>query len=1122
MNIGLINSRVFFRYYCQLVVLITCAICFVSCSTTKEKETLFQLMDSDSTGIYFENTVVDNKEENSFQFRNFYNGGGVALGDINNDGLPDVVLTSNLGDNKIYLNKGNFKFDDITATSGFQQNGQWSTGVTFVDINADGWLDIYICNSGHVGKNSRLNQLYINNHNNTFTEAAKQYGLDHSGYSTQAVFFDYDKDGDLDCFIIDNSPIPFGTLNYQGMRDSALSAWKVPEQYKGGGNHLYKNTNQHFEEVSQQAGIHTSLLSFGLGVSVADVNGDGYSDIYVGNDFLERDYLYINQKNGTFKDELETWMQHISMSSMGTDIVDINNDGYPDIYTTDMLPPDDYRLKTTGTFDNVDLYRSKIKAGFYNQYVLNCLQLNNKNGKFIDIANASGVSATDWSWGLVMFDADNDGYNDIYVCNGINRDLSNLDFLDFFSSDMYQRILVTGNKQNIADSLIKKIPQTPLLNKAYRNKGNLQFEDVGEQWGFTKPSFSNTVAYADLDNDGDLDMIVNNENQPAFVYKNNARQLNQNSYISVSLKGNGGNTFAIGATIKIYQGYQIISREIEPVRGFQSSVDYKQTIGLGKLTSVDSMVITWPDFSVTTFEKPQLNKHYELKQEEAKSPSFAPFGSGSNKFLTQVNSNFEKHQEDDVVDFYAEQNIPKMLSLEGPQAAVGDVNGDGLDDIFIGGATNQAGQLYLQNDKGSFSKKPQNGFTQFAAFEDVATLLFDSDGDGDLDLFVGAGGNNISDANSRELQHRLYNNDGKGNFTLDASAFPLSNTNIAVATACDFDNDGDLDLFVGSRSVPMKYGVDPLSHIYVNDGKGHFTDLQKDKIGAIANIGMVTNAVWANVVGDTKPELIIVGEWMAPHIFSYTNNHFEEVTTNLSNLFGWWRSIVATDVNGDGKADLVIGNIGNNFYLHPDEKNPVKLWVNDFDQNGTLDKIMTHTVNGKDMTVFLKHELEAQLPILKKQNLLHEVFSKKTIQELFPEKIVSTTLVKQFNYNNSIVAINKGNGQFEIQALPFLAQLSCINAMTVVDANNDGFKDIMYGGNDFDLVPQFGRLDASLGGILLNDGKGHYTFADAVSTGISLRGEIKDIKQLKINGKQHVLILQNNEVPVLYQIPTKK
>ncbi|MBC7650814.1 MAG: CRTAC1 family protein, partial [Deinococcales bacterium] len=680
------NKIVSLVNYCQFSAFVFCASCFFSCHQVKPKDTLFQLMPSDSTGITFQNTVVDNKVENSFQFRNFYNGGGVALGDINNDGLPDVVLTSNLGENKIYLNNGNFKFSDITATSGFQQKGQWSTGVTFVDINSDGWLDIYICNSGHVGTNNRLNQLYINNHNYTFTEAAAQYGLNHSGYSTQAVFFDYDVDGDLDCFIIDNSPIPFGTLNYQGMRDSALSAWKVPEQYKGGGNHLFKNTNNHFVEVTQLAGIHTSLLSFGLGVSVSDINRDGYPDIYVGNDFLERDYLYINQKNGKFKDELETWMQHISMSSMGIDIADINNDGYLDIYTTDMLPADDYRLKTTGTFDNVDLYRSKIKAGFYNQYVRNCLQLNNKNGQFLDIANYSCVSATDWSWGLVLFDADNDGFNDIYVCNGINRDLSNLDFLDFFSSDMYQRIVVSGSKENIADSLIKRIPQTALLNKAYRNTGNLLFEDIGEQWGFTTPSFSNTVAYADLDNDGDLDMIVNNENQPAFIYKNNARQLNNNSYISVSLKGNGGNTFAIGATIKIYQGNQIFSREVEPVRGFQSSVDYKQTIGLGKASKVDSMVITWPDFSTTTYNNPRLNKNYALLQSDAKKQVTNKFFSPTASTLFQkVPTSFNKHIEDDVVDFYAEQNIPKMLSREGPKAAVGDVNGDGLQDVFIGG-----------------------------------------------------------------------------------------------------------------------------------------------------------------------------------------------------------------------------------------------------------------------------------------------------------------------------------------------------------------------------------------------------------------------------------------------------
>ncbi len=1114
-----INKIVLFKIACQVLVLIACANLFIACHQTKKTETLFQLMEADSTGINFQNNVSDTKDENSFQFRNFYNGGGVALGDINNDGLPDVVLTSNLGSNRIYINKGNFKFDDITATSGFQQNNQWSTGVTFVDINNDGWLDIYICSSGHVGTNNRLNQLYINNHNNTFTEAAKQYGLDHSGYSTQAVFFDYDLDGDLDCFIIDNSPIPFGTLNYQGMRDSALSAWKVPEQYKGGGNHLFKNTNNHFEEVTQKAGIHTSLLSFGLGISVADINGDGYPDIYVGNDFLERDYLYINQKNGTFKDELEKYMQHISMSSMGTDIADINNDGYPDIYTTDMLPADDYRLKTTGTFDNVDLYRSKIKAGFYNQYVRNCLQLNNKNGQFLDIANYSGVAATDWSWGLVLFDADNDGFNDIYVCNGINRDLSNLDFLDFFSNDLYRKMLLTGTRENIADSLIKKIPQTPLLNKVYRNSGNLKFEDVGKKWGFTKPSFSNTVAYADLDNDGDLDMIVNNENQPAFVYKNNSRQLpDKNNYIAVSLKGNGSNGFAIGSKIKIYQGQQILYREVEPVRGFQSSVEYKQTIGLGKFTAIDSMIITWPDLSSITYKNPSINKLYNIQEVIPKNSSISKeIVTNSSTIFHPIKSNFDKHNEDDYVDFYTEQNIPKMLSREGPKATVGDVNGDGLDDVFIGGATNQAGQLYLQNGNGTFTKKPEKVFEQFANFEDIATLFFDVDGDGDLDLFIGAGGN-VATINSRELQHRLYKNDGKGNFSLDIGAFPINDANVAIAVPYDFDNDGDLDLFVGSRSVPQVYGANPVSHIYVNDGKGYFADLEKEKIGTIATIGMVTDAMWADVSGDKAKELIIVGEWMVPHIFSCKNQQFTEVKTNMDNLFGWWRDVIATDVNGDGKTDLVLGNIGDNFYLHPDYKNPVKLWVKDFDQNGTVDKIMTQMVEGKDMTVFLKHEMEAQLPILKKQNLLHEAFAKKSIQELFLEKILRGALVKQFNYTSSIVAINQGNGQFLIEKLPAMVQLSSVNAGVANDVNNDGFMDLVLGGNDFDLVPQFGRLDANMCTVLLNNGHGKFENVETRFAGISESAEIKDIKKIIVNKRECLLILQNNEYPVLYEL----
>ena len=536
-----------------------------------DKELLFSL--EKKSGIDFNNKVQDNTQENSFTFRNFYNGGGVAIGDINNDGYADVFLTSNMGENKLYVNRGKenkegeLKFEDITARSGMKQDSMWSTGAVFADINHDGWLDLYVCNSGHMKDGNRRNKLYLNNHDLSFTESAAKYGLDISAYTTQVSFFDYDLDGDLDCFMINNSPIPFGSLNYANMRDVPEQDWKVNENLKGGGNRLFRNDDGQFKDVTREAGIHTSLISFGLGVSVTDINEDGHPDVYIGNDFIERDYLYINQKNGTFKDELEEWMPHISMSSMSTDLADINNDGYLDVYTTDMIPEDDYRLKTTGVFDNVDLYRSKIKAGFYHQYVRNCLQLNNQSGGFCDIANYSGVAATDWSWGSLMFDADNDGLNDIFVCNGVNRDVGSLDFLDFFSNDIYRKMLETGKQQEVYE-ILKNIPSTPLANKVYQNLGNLQFKDVGDAWGFSQKSYSNSVAYADLDNDGDLDVVINNENQPSFVYRNNAREQNGNHYVSVLLKGSGKNTYAIGSKIKLYAGGSVYYREVMPSRGF--------------------------------------------------------------------------------------------------------------------------------------------------------------------------------------------------------------------------------------------------------------------------------------------------------------------------------------------------------------------------------------------------------------------------------------------------------------------------------------------------------------------------------------------------------------------------
>jgi hypothetical protein len=1080
----------------------------------KTEQTLFELVEN--TGINFRNDVADGKKENSFLFRNFYNGGGVAIGDINNDGLPDIFFTSNMGDNKMYLNKGDFHFDDITAKAGFKQDSMWSTGVTFVDINNDGWLDIYVCNSGHMSTGNRLNKLYINNHDLSFTEAAAQYGLDHKGYSTQVSFFDYDMDGDLDCFMIDNSPIPVNQLGYNNNRDLPEKEWNVGEFLKGGGNHLYRNDNGHFTEVTKEAGIHSSLISFGLGVSVGDINGDGYPDIYVSNDSYERDYLYVNQKNGTFKDEFEDRIDHTSFSSMGSDLADMNNDGLPDIFNTDMLPDNDYRLKTTGAFDNIDLFHTKLKTGFYYQYVKNCLQINNKQGKFIETGNYSGVSGSDWSWGALMFDMDNDGFNDIYVCNGVNRDVTDLDFIEFFANDVIQKMVLTGQKQDV-DEVLKHIPQNPLLNKAYHNQKDLRFKDMAEAWGFKQPSFSNGAAYGDLDNDGDLDLVVNNENQPAFVYRNNSRQINKNHFIGIKLQGKEKNTFAIGSKINLYRGKEVITRELIPSRGFQSSMDYKQVIGLGNNASIDSMVIIWPDLSVSSYHHPAIDTVHVFKQPE-KNYLFHPYTKPSaTPLLDSVKTVFEKHTEDDNVDFYYERNLPKMLSREGPKAACGDVNKDGLEDIYIGGTAGHAGQLYLQNKNGGFVKSSQKSFELFKDFEDVAVLFFDYDHDGDLDLLVCPGGNN-NKPDTRQMQLRLFKNDGKGNFGIDASAFPNAGMNISVAVTDDFNHDGFPDLFIGGRSDPRNYGVDPSSYIFMNDGKGHFTEIAKTKNPDIANIGMVTGAAFADITGDANKELIITGEWMAPRIFSFEKDHFTEVKTNLTELFGWWQTIAVADLNGDGKNDLVIGNIGENFYLNPDKEHPVKLWLNDFDQNGSSDRVLTSTINGKDLPVFMKHEMEDQVPSLKKKNLKHRDYASKSVQELFSVELIKTCKVKQFNYAASIIAINKGNGQFAIQKLPAVAQLSSVNAIKCTDLDGDGKQDIILAGNEFGFLPQFERLDAGRGAVLLNKGNAQFTALTCEESGVEVNGQVRDIQEIKTGTDKQILFLRNDMFPVLFKV----
>jgi len=1063
---------------------------------------LFSLVSPDSSGVRFNNVLVESDKINPVSYPYVYNGSGVAVGDINNDGLPDLYFSSNQETGRLYLNKGNLVFEDITEKAGVTTIN-WGTGVTMADVNADGFLDIYICRAGkHTSPEDRANLLFINNGNLTFRESAEKYGLDDHGFSGQATFFDYDVDGDLDVFVI-NQPVDINfKIEEMKLHNSRITPYHTSRLYRNEGN----NT---FIDVSKQAGVESN--AFSLSATVGDLNMDGWPDLFVCNDYMMSDFLYINNKKGGFTEDNKKHLQHTSYFSMGSDIADFNNDGFPDIVQGDMLPETNERQKLLLGPNNYDRYFFMLSKGYGQQFMQNCLQLNNGNGTFSEIATFSGVEKTDWTWAAFFADFDNDGWKDIFFDNGYLRDFTNLDHV------MYRSEAVRRNKGALPDPMevVKLIPATPTRNYAYRNNGDLTFKDVSDEWGLDIKAFSNGAAYADLDNDGDQDIIVNNMNSIATIHRNNADRLPDNNFITFKLKGSKGNPDGIGTTIMVYSNGGFQTAYSMPVRGFHSAVDARIHFGLGKSTTIDSAIISWPGGKVQRLAGIQANRILEVKYDDALenlkkiNPNTSP--AGNTIFAAAENGVNFIHRENEFIDYKREPLLPFLYSRSGPALASGDINNDGIDDLFAGGAEGQESTIFTGLPDGKLKRSLQPAIAADRKQEDVGALFFDADGDGDQDLYVVSGGSERTGYDAF-YQDRLYMNDGKGNFRKAEGSLPVIHSSGYSISAGDYDKDGDLDLFRGGRISPGNYPFHPQSFLLRND-KGKFTDVTSSIAPDLAYTGMVTASLWTDYNNDSSPDLVVTGEWMPVKVYSMENGRLTEVTSKagLSNTSGWWNCITAADLDNDGDIDLVAGNLGTNTRIRTSPERQACVYAGDFDANGSTDAIICCLFSDSIIyPMYSRDEMIDQVRSLRKSIPTYSGYSQMTIDKIFPADQLKTAYVARAHTFLSSWFENKGDGTFEMKPLPGLAQLSQVNAILTGDFNRDGTQDILLCGNNFSLTPTQGRLDAGTGLLLAGSGKGWFEPVTLKRSGFFANRDAKKMVLMKSGVNRQTVVVGNN------------